>query len=69
MARIEAIKDNMNRTIGYLEYQSNGDITAKDAFNRTVGYYVRSSNKTLDAYRRTVSSGDTTAALIMQSKR
>ncbi len=57
MAR-EAIKDNHNTIIGYIDSESNGDQKLLDSHNTILGYYKRSSDKTTDAHNTIIGSGN-----------
>ena len=60
----EVIKDFGGRILGYLEYQSNGDIIVKDFYFKILGKYDKASNTTKDFYGRILFKGNMAASLI-----
>lgn len=64
----QTIKDNLNRTIGYIEDVGGGKQKALDNLNRTLGYYDPRSNKTTDALNRTIAQGNVLSGLIFNKR-
>ena len=60
----EVIKDFGGRILGYLEYQSNGDIIVKDLYFKILGKYDKASDTTKDFYGRILFKGNMNANLI-----
>lgn len=65
----EAIRDNMNRPLGYIEKMSDGRLRALDTMNRPLGYYDPKRDVTLDTMNRPLNRGNTLAALVVGSKK
>ncbi len=60
----ETIKDHRQRTLGYIETQSNGKQRALDASRRTLGFYDPQQDTTKDAHQHTIAHGNVLASLI-----
>lgn len=60
----ETIRDNNNRTLGYIQDVAGGKLKAMDASLRTIAYYDPRSNKTHDPSYRTIAKGNVLSALI-----
>ena len=58
------IKDFYNKILGYVEEKPNGDKTFYDFYNRIVAYYIKSTNTTLDFYKRIIGRGDIGVGLL-----
>lgn len=58
MARREEVKDACGRIVGFLDYESNGDIIAKDISYRILGRYDRAQNVTKDFYGKILYKGN-----------
>jgi len=67
MAR-QTIRDQMNRTLGYIEEMGGGKQKALDSMNRTLGYFDPRTNKTTDAMNRTLANGNVLSGLIFNSR-
>lgn len=64
----QAIKDKLNRTLGYIETMSDGKQKAVDALNRTLGYFDPKRNVTTDHLNRTLAQGNILSALIYDKR-
>ncbi|MDZ4849971.1 MAG: hypothetical protein SGI77_11855 [Pirellulaceae bacterium] len=58
------IRDSSNRSIGYIEQQSNGDQKAYDMMNRHKGTYDRSADKTYKPNNSLVGTGNQLVMLV-----
>lgn len=63
----KTIKDRYQRTLGYIETQSNGRQRALDASRRTLGFYNPHQDTTKDAHQRTIAHGNVLASLILNN--
>ena len=61
----ETIRQYNGLILGYLDYQSNGDIVAKNASRQILGRYERSSNTTKDFYGKILYRGNMASALLI----
>ena len=61
----ETIKSFSGAILGYLETESNGDITGKDYSGRILGYYRKSNNATTDFAGKILYYGNCVVALIV----
>lgn len=64
----ETIRDNNNRTLGYIDNVAGGKLKATDASFRTLGYYDPRQNKTHDPSYRTIAKGNVLSALIYEQQ-
>ena len=60
----ETLRDKHNNTIGYIETDSSGKQTIKDKHRNTKGYYDPKTNKTQDAHRNTIGTGNLLTTLL-----
>ena len=60
----QVIRDSSNKTIGYIEEQSNGDQKAYDPMNRHKGTYDSSADKTYKPNNSLVGTGNQLITLI-----
>lgn len=60
----ERIKDRYQRTLGFIETQSDGKQRALDANGRTLGFFDPRQGTTKDAAQRTIAHGNVLASLI-----
>lgn len=58
------VKDFYNKTVGFIETDSNGNKIVKDFYNRLIGKYDAQKNVTKDFYNRIVGKGDQTGMLL-----
>lgn len=63
MSRREEIKDFYGRIIGFLDYESNGDIIARDLSYRILGRYDAAMDVTKDFYGKILYKGNMVGAL------
>lgn len=63
------VKDFYGRIIGWRDVQANGNVVAHDFYGKILGNYDKSLNATKDFYGRILTTGDTTAGLILQADR
>ena len=68
MARRETIRDYAGLIIGYLDYESNGDVTARNLAGQKLGYYEAMSGTTKDFYGRILYRGNMAPALLILKK-
>lgn len=61
----ETIRQYNGLILGYLDYQSNGDIVAKNSSRQILGRYERSSNTTKDFYGKILYRGNMASALLI----
>ncbi|ACK81029.1 hypothetical protein [Methylorubrum extorquens] len=64
----ERIKDRYQRTLGFIETQSNGKQRALDAKGRTLGFFDPQQDTTKDAAQRTIAHGNVLASLIFDAE-
>jgi hypothetical protein len=64
----QAIKDKLNRTLGYIETMSDGKQKALDHLNRTLGSYDPKRNVTQDNLNRTIAQGNVLSSLIFKER-
>ena len=65
----QVIKDFYGRILGYIEEDAQGNKTAYDFYRKILGKYYKKDNVTKDFYGRILSRGDTTQALVYNSKK
>ncbi|MBO6285100.1 MAG: hypothetical protein J6O18_02150 [Bacilli bacterium] len=65
MSSKETIRDFGGRIIGYLEHESNGDVTARDFGGRILGRYEARNDVTKDFGGRILYRGNMAAALLV----
>ena len=65
MSGRETIRDFGGRIIGYLEHESNGDITARSFGGQILGRYTARDDTTRDFYGRILYRGNMAAALLV----
>ncbi|MGW5840025.1 hypothetical protein ACWFZ6_18640 [Methylorubrum extorquens] len=63
----ERIKDRYQRTLGFIETQSNGKQRALDAKGQTLGFFDPHQGTTKDAAQRTIAHGNVLASLIFNA--
>ena len=61
----ETIREFSGRIIGYLDYESNGDITVRNFSNQILGYYWKRDDTTRDFSMRILYRGNMAAALLV----
>ncbi len=65
MAYRETIREFSGSIIGFLEHESNGDITVKDFYGRILGRYESRNDVTKDFYGKILYRGNMAAALLV----
>ena len=65
MSYRETIREFSGSVIGYLDHESNGDITVKEFSGRILGKYEASSDTTKDFYGRILYRGNMASALLI----
>lgn len=65
MAMRETIRDFNGSIIGYLEHESNGDITVRNFTGQILGRYEKSSDTTKDFYGKILFRGNMAPALLV----
>ena len=68
MAYRETIREFSGVIIGYLDHESNGDITVRSFYGKILGRYERSSDVTKDFYGKILYRGNMAAALLVLFK-
>ena len=66
--KTDTVRDFYNRIIGYLEYESNGDITVRDFYRVIKGKYDAKQDVTRDFYGRIVAKGNVASMLLTINK-
>ena len=61
----EAIRTWGGIIIGFLDTESNGDVTAREWSGAILGFYKKSRNQTTDFFGRILYTGNCTSALII----
>ena len=64
----ETIREFSGVIIGYLEHESNGDITVKNFYGKILGRYVAREDVTKDFYGKILYRGNMASALLILFK-
>ena len=64
----ETIRDFYGSIVGYLEHESNGNITAKSFTGKILGRYEKSQDVTKDFYGKILYRGNMASALLVLFK-
>ena len=65
MSYRETIREFSGSVVGYLDHESNGDITVRNFYGKVLGRYERSSDTTKDFYGKVLFRGNMAAALLV----
>ena len=68
MSYRETIREFSGSVVGYLDHESNGDITVRNFYGKVLGRYERSSDTTKDFYGRILYHGNMASALLVLIK-
>lgn len=60
----ETIREFDGRIIGYMDYESNGNIVVRDFYGKILGKYDKSQDVTMDAGGRILFRGNMAGSLI-----
>ena len=67
MVNTQVIKDFGGRILGYIDIDDKGNKTVRDFYRKILGYYDKQLDVTRDFYKRIISRGDMSSALIYEA--